>query len=220
MNHAQTTVDGTGFVSLTSGRDTNLYGAEVSGGGITAQVARNLNIVSDQDTESQTAAQTSWSFSATVGYGTASLSASYAKGDAYGNYASVTTTSGLFAGSSGYAVMVGGTSRRSRRRRWRARRMRSKNSLTTGALVTQQSDQLDELEGVVLGLQLLGLDQRHGRGAAGPQPEIDRQFLRPRAGHHRAGRRHDPERGAAKVAYRQDAGSDRRGVEQIRDGAE
>ena len=135
VNHAQTAVNGTGFVSLTSGRDTNLYGAEVSGGGIAAQVARNLNIVSDQDTELQSAAQTSWSFSATVGYGTASLSASYAKGDAYGNYASVTTTSGLFAGASGYVVVVGGTSTLTGAALASAADA-SKNSLTTGALVT------------------------------------------------------------------------------------
>ncbi len=136
VNHAQTAVNGTGFVSLTSGRDTNLYGAEVSGGGIAAQVARNLNIVSDQDTETQSAAQTSWSFSATVGYGTASLSASYAKGDAYGNYASVTTTSGLFAGSSGYAVTVGGTTTLTAAA-LASSADASKNSLVTGALVTQ-----------------------------------------------------------------------------------
>ena len=63
VSHAQTTVSGSNWVTLTSGRDTNLYGAEVSGGGIAAQVARNLTIVSDQDTERQTApsAITSWS---------------------------------------------------------------------------------------------------------------------------------------------------------------
>ena len=121
-------------------------------------MARNLNIVSDQDTETQSAAQTSWSFSATVGYGTASLSASYAKGDAYGNYASVTTTSGLFAGSSGYAVTVGGTTTltaggagefgRCLEEQPRHRRARH-----------AEPHQLDELEGVVLGLQLLGFQQ-------------------------------------------------------------
>ena len=138
MNHAQTTVSGANWVTLASGRDTNLYGAEVSGGGITAQVARNLNIVSDQDTETQTASLTSWSFSATIGlYGSpSSLSASYAKGDAYGNYASVTTTSGLFAGSSGYAVTVGGTTTLTAAALG-STASASQNSLTTGALVTQ-----------------------------------------------------------------------------------
>ncbi len=99
-------VKGANFVTLSSGRDTNLYGAEVSGGGIAAQVAGNLNIVSDQDTERMSASLTSWSLSGTIGlYGSpSSISGSYAKGDAYGNYASVTTTSGLFAGSNGYAV--------------------------------------------------------------------------------------------------------------------
>ena len=137
VSHAQTTVSGTGFVSLTSGRDTNLYGAEVSGGGISAQVARNLNIVSDQDTETQTASQTSWSLGGTIGLGTSpsSISASYGKGDAYGNYASVTTTSGLFAGSSGYAVTVGGTTTLTAGA-LASTAAASQNSLVTGALVT------------------------------------------------------------------------------------
>ena len=105
VSHAQTVVKGANWVTLASGRDTNLLGAEVSGGGITARVAGNLNIVSDQDTERMSASLTSWSLSGTIGlYGSpSSISGSYAKGDAYGDYASVTTTSGLFAGG-GYAV--------------------------------------------------------------------------------------------------------------------
>ena len=63
------------------------------------------------------------------------VSASYAKGDAYGNYASVTTTSGLFAGSSGYAVTVGGTTTLTAAA-LASSADASKNSLTTGALVT------------------------------------------------------------------------------------
>ena len=143
VTHAQTTVTGTGFVSLSSGRDTNLYGAEVNGGGITAQVARNLNITSDQDTEKETASQTSWSLGASFGYSFApvpsssiSLSASYSKGDAYGSYASVTTTSGLFAGSSGYAVTVGGTTTLTGAA-LASTADASQNSLVTAALVTK-----------------------------------------------------------------------------------
>ena len=66
VTHAQTTVTG-GFVSLSAGRDIDLYGAAVSAGGIAVQAGRNLNIVSDQDTERQTASQTSWSLGGTVG---------------------------------------------------------------------------------------------------------------------------------------------------------
>ena len=221
VNHAQTTVSGANWVTLASGRDTNLYGAEVSGGGITAQVARNLNIVSDQDTETQTASLTSWSFSATIGlYGSpSSLSASYAKGDAYGNYASVTTTSGLFAGSSGYAVTVGGTTTLTAAALG-STASASQNSLTTGALVTQNLTNSMNWKASYWGFSFSASNRRHGRGAAGAQPEADRQFLRPRAGHHRAGRRHHPERGAAKVAYRQDAGPDRRRAQPLRHGPE
>ena len=219
VNHAQTAVNGTGFVSLTSGRDTNLYGAEVSGGGIAAQVARNLNIVSDQDTETQSAAQTSWSFSATVGYGTASLSASYAKGDAYGNYASVTTTSGLFAGASGYAVSVGGTTTLTGAALASAADA-SKNSLTTGALVTSDLTNSSSWKASYWGFSFSASTSGMGGVQPGLSQKSDRQFLRARAGHHRAGHGHYPERGAAKVAYRQDAGSDRRRAQPVRHGAE
>ena len=138
VSHAQTVVKGANWVTVSSGRDTNLYGATVSGGGITAQVARNLNIVSDQDTERMSASLTSWSLSGTIGlYGSpSSISGSYAKGDGYGNYASVTTTSGLFAGSSGYAVTVGGTTTLTGAA-LASTADASKNMLTTGALVTK-----------------------------------------------------------------------------------
>ena len=65
-----------------------------------------------------------------------SISASYAKGDAYGDYASVTTTSGLFAGGGGYAVTVGGTTTLTGAA-LASTADASKNMLTTGALVTK-----------------------------------------------------------------------------------
>ena len=138
VSHAQTVVKGANWVTLASGRDTNLLGAEVSGGGITARVAGNLNIVSDQDTERMSASLTSWSLAGTIGlYGSpSSISGSYAKGDAHGDYASVTTTSGLFAGGGGYAVTVGGTTTLTGAA-LASTADASKNMLTTGALVTK-----------------------------------------------------------------------------------
>ncbi len=137
VTHAQTTVTG-GFVSLSAGRDIDLYGAQVSGGGLAVQAGRNLNIVSDQDTGRQTASQTSWSLGGTVGLTgmPPSFNASYAKGDASGSYASVTATSGLFAGAGGYAVSVGGTTTLTGGA-IASTADASKNSLTTGALVTK-----------------------------------------------------------------------------------
>ncbi len=138
ISHAQTEATGSNWVTLTSGQDTNLYGAEVSGGGITAQVARDLNIISDQDTERMTASQTSWSAGGYVGVTapSASVNASYAQGAASGEYASVTTTSGLFAGGGGYAVTVGGTTTLTGAALASAADA-SKNMLTTAALVTK-----------------------------------------------------------------------------------
>ena len=137
VTHAQTTVSG-GFVSLNAGRDIDLYGAAVSAGGIAAQAGRNLNIVSDQDTERETASLTSWSLGGTIGLTgmPSSFNAGYASGNASGNYTSVTATSGLFAGSGGYAVTVGGTTTLTGGA-LASTADASKNSLTTGALVTK-----------------------------------------------------------------------------------
>ena len=137
VTHAQTTVTG-GFVSLSAGRDIDLYGAAVSGTGLAVQAGRNLNIVSDQDTERQTASLTSWNLGGTIGLTgmPSSFNAGYASGNASGNYTSVTATSGLFAGSGGYAVSVGGTTTLTGGA-IASTADASKNSLTTGALVTK-----------------------------------------------------------------------------------
>jgi hypothetical protein len=60
----------------------------------------------------------------------------YANGSAHGDYASVTSTSGLFAGSSGYAVTVGGTTTLTGAA-LASTADASKNMLSTGALVTK-----------------------------------------------------------------------------------
>ena len=137
VSHAQTTVTG-GYVSLSAGRDIDLYGAAVSGTGLAVQAGRDLNIVSDRDTEWQTASLTSWNLGGTIGLTgmPSSFSAGYAKGSASGDYASVTATSGLFAGAGGYAVTVGGTTTLTGGA-LASTADASKNSLTTGALVTK-----------------------------------------------------------------------------------
>ena len=137
VTHAQTTVTG-GFVSLSAGRDIDLYGAAVSGTGLAVQAGRNLNIVSDQDTERQTASLTSWNLGGTIGLTgmPSSFNAGYASGNASGNYTSVTAPSGLFAGTGGYAVSVGGTTTLTGAA-IASTADASKNALNTGALVTK-----------------------------------------------------------------------------------
>ncbi|MEA9393210.1 hemagglutinin repeat-containing protein [Acerihabitans sp. TG2] len=96
-------------LSLTSGRDTVLNGAQALGNQIVADVGRDLTITSLQDLEDYQRAQKSVSggFSFTLGSmtGSASLSMSSSKTDS--KYASVGAQSGLFAGDGGYDITVG-----------------------------------------------------------------------------------------------------------------
>ena len=187
VTHAQTTVTG-GFVSLSAGRDIDLLGAQVSGGGLAVQAGRNLNIVSDQDTERQTASQTSWSLGGTVGLTgmPSSFNASYAKGDASGSYASVTATSGLFAGAGGYAVSVGGTTTLTGGA-LASTADASKNTLSTGALVTKDLANSMSWKAASSGMSVSYTVGGIGGLAAGAQPEGGRRLVRPRTGHDCAG---------------------------------
>jgi Hemagglutinin repeat len=137
--HRQTAIAGTDSVTLIAGNNATLAGAEVLGAVIDAQVAKNLTIVSDQDTSTQTASQSSWSAGGSMGFGagaSASAYGSYAQGKASGSYQSVTATSGLFAGAGGFNVTVGGTTSLTGAA-LASTADPSKNSLVTATLMTQ-----------------------------------------------------------------------------------
>ncbi|CAG4926267.1 hemagglutinin repeat-containing protein [Paraburkholderia gardini] len=108
-----TQINATDTVTLTSGRDTNLRGAEVAGDTVDANVGRDLNIASQQDTNTYDSQQTSGGFQASlcvppICYGTTvSGSANASDQTIKDNYQSVGAQSGLYAGSGGYNVNVG-----------------------------------------------------------------------------------------------------------------
>ena len=86
-----------GQVNIDSGRDTNLIGATVSGDKVVADVGRDLNIASVQDTSTFKSRDQSIGGSATIGYGSgASVNASRSRVDA--DYASVGQQAGIMAG--------------------------------------------------------------------------------------------------------------------------
>ncbi|WP_288829081.1 hemagglutinin repeat-containing protein [uncultured Paraburkholderia sp.] len=95
-------------VSIVSGGDTNIVGADVSGNHVSANVGGNLNIASVQDTTVSSAHQesTSGGFSISQGGGSASFSSQH--GSANGNYAAVSEQAGIQAGSGGFDVNVKG----------------------------------------------------------------------------------------------------------------
>ncbi len=105
----ETTVDSGGTVTLHSGRDTTLAGAQVSGEKITADVGGNLTLGSRQDSDRYDAKQSSVSggVSVPIGAGTGSANLSASQDKLHSNFDSVKEQTGLFAGKGGYDIKVG-----------------------------------------------------------------------------------------------------------------
>ncbi|EKN3345987.1 hemagglutinin repeat-containing protein [Yersinia ruckeri] len=106
---SETQVDSGGTLSLHSGRDTSLIGAQASGESIKADVGRDLLLQSQQDSDNYDAKQTSTSggisMAAVGGGGSANLSMSRDK--LHSNYDSVQEQTGFFAGKGGFDITVG-----------------------------------------------------------------------------------------------------------------
>ncbi|MGO4503839.1 two-partner secretion domain-containing protein [Dyella sp. 2YAF14] len=105
--HANTSVDAKNTLSLVSGGDTTIQGAQAKGNSVLADIGGNLNIRSEQDTNDYASKQQQASAKVVVGYG-GSVSGSYNQSDVDSHYASVTTVSGIGAGDSGYTIRVKG----------------------------------------------------------------------------------------------------------------
>lgn len=96
-------------MSITSGRDTSLKGAQVSGETVKVDAGRNLTLQSEQDRNNYDSKQTSVSASGSFTFGTmtgsGSVSASKSKIDS--DYTSVLEQTGFFAGKGGFNITVG-----------------------------------------------------------------------------------------------------------------
>jgi len=99
-------------VTLESGTDTNIKGAQVTGNQVIANVGTsgtgNLNIESLQDTNQYKDKQQSIGGSVSVGYGKMGGSFNYSDSKTKSNYASVNEQSGIMAGDGGFQVNVKG----------------------------------------------------------------------------------------------------------------
>ncbi|WP_345828016.1 hemagglutinin repeat-containing protein [Erwinia sp. HDF1-3R] len=115
LTHTNTTLDAGQAVTLNSGRDTTLKGAQVSGEKVTADVGRNLTLQSEQDSDRYDSKQQSVSAGGQVGIGLGSTGAglngsvnvNLSRDKLHSNYDSVTDQTGLFAGQGGFDVTVG-----------------------------------------------------------------------------------------------------------------
>ncbi|WP_338862693.1 hemagglutinin repeat-containing protein [Mycetohabitans rhizoxinica] len=95
-------------VTLKSGGDTNVVGANVKGNRVVADVQGDLNVASVQDTSVSAAHQHSAGVGLNVSQGGGSASFNVQNGNARGNYASVAEQAGIEAGEGGFDIAVKG----------------------------------------------------------------------------------------------------------------
>ncbi|WP_296592158.1 hemagglutinin repeat-containing protein [Methylophaga sp.] len=114
VSWTETMVEAGNKVSLESGSDTNLIGAQVRGNQVVADVGNsgegNLNIQSLQDTSTYDSKQKSAGISVSIpiGAGMAGGSFSSSQSKIKSDYASVNEQAGIFAGDEGFQVNVAG----------------------------------------------------------------------------------------------------------------
>ncbi|MBF4422473.1 hemagglutinin repeat-containing protein, partial [Yersinia pestis] len=105
-----TTLDSGGTLSLYSGRDTSLVGAQVSGETVKVEVGRDLLLQSQQDSDNYDAKQQNSSVGGSFSPGsmTGSISINGSQDKLHSNFDSVQEQTGIFAGSGGFDITVGG----------------------------------------------------------------------------------------------------------------
>ncbi|WP_255253713.1 hemagglutinin repeat-containing protein [Kosakonia pseudosacchari] len=108
-NWTETTLDSGGKVSLRSGQDASLIGAQVSGDQVTADIGRNLTVTSLQDSNNYDSKQSSTSAGGSFTFGsmTGSGYINFSQDKMHSTFDSVAEQSGIFAGKGGFDVTVG-----------------------------------------------------------------------------------------------------------------
>jgi len=154
-----------GQATLESGRDANLVGATVEGNKVVAEVGRNLNITSVQDTSTFRSRDQSIGGSVTAGAGfSGSVSASQGKVDA--DYASVGEQSGIEAGDDGFEIKVrGNTDLKGGKIASTDKAVEdSKNSLSTGTLMASEIENRSQYKAESLSVSVGGSAAKPGGG--------------------------------------------------------
>ena len=107
LTHTETTLDAGNKLTLNSGQDTTLKGAQVSGEQVTVNVGRDLTLESQQDSDRYDAKQQDVSVGGgyTLG-GTPNINISASKDKLHSNFDSVKEQTGIFAGKGGFDVNV------------------------------------------------------------------------------------------------------------------
>jgi filamentous hemagglutinin len=107
LTHTETTLNAGNNLNITSGRDTTLTGAQVSGEKVTMDVGRNLTLTSERDSDNYDSKQQNASAGGSVGFGSASGSVNLSRDKMHSTYDSVQEQTGVFAGKGGFDITVG-----------------------------------------------------------------------------------------------------------------
>ncbi|MFN6798484.1 hemagglutinin repeat-containing protein, partial [Proteus mirabilis] len=101
------TVNAGKTLTLSSGHDTTLKGAQVQGNKVIANVGNNLTLQSEQATDNYDSKQTRLSAGGSVGFDNGSLNISASRDKMHSEYRSVQNQTGIFAGKEGFDITVG-----------------------------------------------------------------------------------------------------------------
>ncbi len=107
-SHTETTVQAGDTLTLVSGRDTTLEGAQAIGKTVLADVGRNLTLTSQYDSNDYDREDKAGGIDVAVGMGGGSASGYYNQSDVESAYTSVNEQTGIQAGSGGFDITVGG----------------------------------------------------------------------------------------------------------------
>ncbi|WP_338554443.1 hemagglutinin repeat-containing protein [Pantoea agglomerans] len=109
LTHGETTLDAGNRLSLTSGRDITLTGAQASGESVKVDAGRNLTLTSEQDSDRYDSKQQSASAGGSFTFGsmTGSANVNVSRDKMHSTWQSVAEQTGIFAGKGGFDVTVG-----------------------------------------------------------------------------------------------------------------
>ncbi len=140
ITHAETTLQAGNILTMSSGRDTTLKGAIVSGNTVIADIGRNLSLESEQDSDTYKAKQSSagGGISYTFGAGGVGGSLSLSKSNTNSNFNSVNEQTAIKAGDGGFTINVDGNTHLKGAviDSTLAAQVAGNNQLTTGTLTT------------------------------------------------------------------------------------
>jgi filamentous hemagglutinin len=109
ITHTDTSVNADGTLTLISGNDTTIKGAQLTGNQVIAAIGSNLLIQSEQDTDDYASKQWQAGGKVVIGLGGGGGGGlNYNQSKVSSHYASVTNISGIQAGDDGFDITVGG----------------------------------------------------------------------------------------------------------------